>query len=145
MIQVVQCDELELMEGWSEDDPGLRNRFAFPISAETGASASSVVYFEVQPRDHCGRHTHSTEEVAVVLEGTAEIETEEGRYRLKRGALAHIPAFVAHDVNNVGEDTLRVVSVFASAAVVAKFEQPLAPIGERIFVVGAPQRVPDTM
>jgi hypothetical protein len=42
-----------------------------------------------------------------------------------------IPARVPHDVRNVGEDTLRVVGFFPSAAVVTTFEEVLAPMNLR--------------
>ena len=47
-----------------------------------------------------------------------------------------IPARVAHDVHNVGEDTLRVVGFFPSAAVVTTFEEVLAPMNLRVMVMG---------
>jgi quercetin dioxygenase-like cupin family protein len=137
-MHVVQCSKLELMEGWSEADPTLRNRFAFPISAETGAVASSVVYFEIDPGDNCGRHTHNTEEVIVVLDGEGEVEIGGERRSLQVGTLAHVPAFTPHNVHGTG-GTLRIASVFAASAMVTKFEQKLAPMGMQTFVVGAPQ------
>jgi len=45
----VQTDELELIEGWSEDDSTRRARFNFPIFNLTGALNTAVVYFEVDP------------------------------------------------------------------------------------------------
>lgn len=52
-MNAVQFEALELMEGWSDDDPTMRNRFAFPVSAQTGAADSAVVYFEVEPGQNC--------------------------------------------------------------------------------------------
>ena len=49
-----------------------------------------------------------------------------------------IPARVPHDVRNVGEDTLRVVGFFPSAAVVTTFEEVLAPMNLKVMVMGAP-------
>jgi quercetin dioxygenase-like cupin family protein len=133
----VQCNELELMEGWSESDPALRGRFDFPISVETGAASSSVVYFELEPGMHCGRHTHSAEEVLMILAGEAEAELAGERAGLARGGLALVPAMAPHDVRNVGSETLKVVGFFSSAAVVTEFEEPLAPAGEQLIVIGA--------
>jgi quercetin dioxygenase-like cupin family protein len=133
----VQCNELELMEAWSESDPALRGRFDFPISVETGAASSSVVYFELEPGLHCGRHAHSAEEILVILAGEAEAEVRGERAELVTGGLALVPAMAAHDVRNVGSKTLRVVGFFSSAAVVTEFEEPLSPSGEQLIVIGA--------
>jgi quercetin dioxygenase-like cupin family protein len=135
----VQSDELELMEGWSESDPALRGRFDFPISVETGAASSSVVYFELEPGMHCGRHTHSAEEILVILAGDAEAEVAGERAALAWGGLVLVPAMAGHDVRNVGKETLKVVGFFSSAAVVTELEEPLAPAGERLMVIGASQ------
>jgi|SRR5215208_847252 len=40
---------LELVELWSKTEPSERVSFTFPISAETGAPASSVAYAEIAP------------------------------------------------------------------------------------------------
>ena len=133
----IQCDELELLEAWSDADSELRGRFDFPISVETGASSTSVVYFEVEPGEHCGRHKHSAEEVLLILEGNAEAEVGDERGRASRGGLVLVPAMVAHDVRNIGSETLRVVGFFSSAAVVTEVEERLEPMGTKMLVIGA--------
>jgi len=90
-MQSLQLDDLELVEGWSDDDPKLRGRFDFPVHAETGAASTSVVYFEVPPGSHCGRHTHSAEEILLILDGSVEAEVECERGRLVAGGIALIP------------------------------------------------------
>jgi quercetin dioxygenase-like cupin family protein len=135
----IQCDELELLDAWSESDPELRGRFDFPISVETGAASTSVVYFEVAPGDHCGRHKHSAEEILLILEGDAEAEVGNERGRASRGGLILVPAMAPHDVRNVGSGTLRVVGFFSSAAVVTEIEERLEPMGTTMLVIGASQ------
>jgi quercetin dioxygenase-like cupin family protein len=138
-MQSLQLDDLELVEGWSDDDPKLRGRFDFPVHAETGAASTSVVYFEVPPGSHCGRHTHSAEEILLILDGSVEAEVDGERGRLEAGGIALIPAFAPHDVHNVGGVPYRAVGVFSSAAVVSKFESAIQPLGTNLIVVGAPQ------
>jgi mannose-6-phosphate isomerase-like protein (cupin superfamily) len=133
----IQCDELELLEAWSDVDPELRGRFDFPISFETGAASTSVVYFEVAPGEHCGRHKHSAEEVLLILEGNAEAEVGDERGPASRGGLVLVPAMVGHDVRNIGSETLRVVGFFSSAAVVTDIEERLEPMGTKMLVIGA--------
>ena len=134
----VECGELELMEGWSEADPTLRGRFDFPISVETGAASTSVVYFELRPGDHCGRHTHSAEEILLIFAGRAEVEVDGELALLSDGGLVLVPARAPHDVRNVGNGQLKVVGFFSSAAVITELEERLAPIGEDVLVIGAP-------
>jgi quercetin dioxygenase-like cupin family protein len=140
---VANVYELELMEGWSEADPTKAGRFEFPITVGTGAASSSVVYFEVAPGQHVGRHTHSAEEIAFVVSGTAEAELDGQRSAAPAGSLVLIPTMAPHDVYNVGTDVVRVVGFFASAAVLTKFEDPIAPMGMSEFTIGqAPAEEP---
>lgn len=133
----VECSELELMEGWSEADATLRGRFDFPISVETGAASTAVVYFELQPGDHCGRHTHSAEEILLILRGRAKTEVDGESALLGEGGVALVPAGAPHDVRNVGSETLKVVGFFSSAVVITELEERLAPINEHVLVIGA--------
>lgn len=132
----VQTDELELIEGWSEDDSTRRARFNFPIFNLTGALNTAVVYFEVDPGDHLGMHTDSAEEVLYIMSGTAEAIVGDERGEIGPGSLALVPAMVPHDIVNTGDETVRLVGFFSSSTVVSVFEDPFAPIGRR--VVGTP-------
>ena len=132
----VQTDELELIEGWSEDDSTRRARFNFPIFNLTGALNTAVVYFEVDSGDHLGMHTDSAEEVLYIMSGTAEAIVGDERGEIGPGSLALVPAMVPHDIVNTGDETVRVVGFFSSSTVVSVFEDPFAPIGRR--VVGTP-------
>lgn len=137
-----RLDQFDLREYWQEGDHTLRARFSRPIHTQTGAASTGVVYFEVEPGQHGGSHTHSAEEVVLVLQGEAEAVVGEERKLISVGDLALIPARVPHDLYNVGEVTLRVVGFFPSAAVVTIFDEPLAPMNAKVLVMGAPP--PDT-
>jgi quercetin dioxygenase-like cupin family protein len=132
----VQIDDLELIEGWSENDPTRRARFNFPIFNQTGALSTAVVYFEVDPGQHLGMHTDSAEEILYIVSGTAEAIVGDERGELGPGSMALVPATVPHDIVNAGEETVRVVGFFSSSTLVSVFEDPFAPIGRR--VVGTP-------
>jgi quercetin dioxygenase-like cupin family protein len=135
-MHAVQIENLELMEAWSENDATRRTRVNFPISNVSGALASSVVYFEVDPGKHLGTHTDSAEEILYIVSGTAEAIVGDERGEVGPGSLALVPAMVPHDIVNSGDETVRVVGFFASATVVSVFDDPLAPVGRR--VVGTP-------
>jgi quercetin dioxygenase-like cupin family protein len=132
----VQTDELELMEGWSENDSTRRARFNFPIFNLTGALNTAVVYFEVDPGQHLGMHTDSAEEVLYIVSGTAEAIVGDESGEIGSGSLALVPAMVPHDIVNAGDETVRVIGFFSSSTVVSVFDDPFAPIGRR--VVGTP-------
>ena len=128
---------LDLIEVATPADPSLGCRVAFPIYAATGAAASAVGYFEIEPGKRPGRHTHSAEEVLLVLQGEVEAEIDGERARLSAGGLALIPAMAPHEIRNVGEETLRVVGFFAGAALVHHFFEPLLPGAEvAVFMHG---------
>jgi quercetin dioxygenase-like cupin family protein len=132
----VQTDELELMEGWSENDSTRRARFNFPIFNLTGALTTAVVYFEVDPGQHLGLHTDSAEEVLYIVSGTAEAIVGDESGEIGVGSLALVPAMVPHDIVNAGDETVRVIGFFSSSTVVSVFDDPFAPMGRR--VVGTP-------
>lgn len=135
--------DLELINAWSDDDPARGARFAFPIHSGTGAAASSVVYFEVEPGRHLGMHTDSAEEILYVTRGAAHAIVGGDRLSLRAGDLALIPAMVPHDVVCEGDEPVRVVGFWSSATVVSVFEQPFAPIGRRILGTPIPEDVPN--
>src|SRR5439155_4246210 len=105
----VTLGKLDLIEAWSETDERRGARFNFPIFSSTGACASAVVYFEVDPGKHLGMHTDSAEEVVLVVEGTAEVVVGGEPGRLEAGDMALVPALVPHDVSCAGDEPVRVV------------------------------------
>lgn len=129
-------DQLELREGWYENDPTMRIRVNFPFFLGTGTKSTAVVYFEIEPGYRLGTHTDSAEEILLILEGEAEVTMGDERGRVSAGEMALVPAMVPHGMRNVGEETVRVVGFFSSNVVVSTFDQPMMPFGQR--VVGTP-------
>lgn len=134
----VDLNAVELIEETSQLDPRNTLRFGFPLSSTEGSASSAAVYFELDPDKRLARHTDSAEEVLIVLEGTAEARVGEERGTLAAGGMVVVPAMQSHEVMNVGDGVLRVVGIFSSSTVVATFEEPSAPGGDQVFVVGAP-------
>src|SRR5947207_678538 len=112
-MQAVQIDELDLFEGWSQADAGMRVRAAFPISSGSGTKSTAVVYFELEPGEHLGSHTDSAEEVLLVVSGSGEATIGDERAVVQAGTLAVVPALIPHSVKNTGEETLRAVGFFS--------------------------------
>ncbi|HEY8638890.1 MAG TPA: cupin domain-containing protein [Solirubrobacterales bacterium] len=138
-MQTVTTGALELMEGWQDSDAdGTRVRFNFPINKLSGAESSAVVYFELEPGQHLGRHTDSAEETLYIVAGTAEAEAGGERQRVAAGDMVVIPAMAPHGVANVGDDTVKVVGFFSAAEVTSTFEEPMQPVGASVFEQAAP-------
>lgn len=140
-MQAVDLNDLEMIEIESALDPTRRLRVAFPVSSATGTAASACVYFELEPGTHVGVHTDSSEEFLVVLEGTAEGLVGDEASRVETGQLVVVPAMARHDMTNVGDGPLRVLGTFAGSTVVATFEEPVAPEGPQVFVIGGPMPI----
>ena len=127
-----QFDELPLVSFSVGDYPLDEARLALPISADTG-SPNTVVYLEVDPGKRIPSHTHSSEEIFVVLAGTGVVTAGDERWTASAGALAVAPAFTPHGWENTGEETLKLVGFFGANVLVTEFEAPVAPFGVARF------------
>jgi quercetin dioxygenase-like cupin family protein len=125
-------DRLELTETTSGEDPSLRARTAYPVSWETGARSSAVVYFELDPGDHLGVHSHSAEELVYVVAGEVDALVGGESKRLAAGSLALVPATIRHDIRCAGDSTARCIGFFPSASVQSIYDCELEPGGERV-------------
>lgn len=133
---VVNLDGLELLDAWYEEDSTMRVRFDFPLFAARGTRSTAVVYFGLDPGCRLGTHVDSTEELLLILEGTAELTVGEEQGRASAGEIAVVPAMVPHSLRNDGEETVRVVGFFSSSTVDSIFDRPMMPINQQL--VGSP-------
>ena len=93
----VSTPDLELMQVSLGRDPEYqRVNVAFPISRETGAEHTAIVYFEIAPGERLASHTDSAEEILYIVSGDAEAEVGDERGRVRAGDLAVIPAMAPH-------------------------------------------------
>jgi quercetin dioxygenase-like cupin family protein len=88
-------DELELADFAVGDDPRAQARLALPISAATG-SPNTVVYLEVDPGKRIATHTHTADEIFIVLQGTGVVTAGDRQWEASAGAIAVAPAFARH-------------------------------------------------
>lgn len=140
-MQAIDLSTIELMEIQSALDPTRRLQVAFPISSATGTAASASVYFVLEPGMHVGVHTDSAEEFLIVLEGTGEGLVGEETAPVAAGQVVVVPAMVRHDITNTGDGPLRVFGTFAGSTNIGTFEEPLAPEGPQVFVIGGPMPI----
>jgi quercetin dioxygenase-like cupin family protein len=125
-------DELELAEFSVGDDPTAVARLALPISAATG-SPNTVVYLEVDPGKRIPPHTHTADEVFVVIQGTGIVTAGEDAWEASAGALVVAPAFARHGWENTGSETLKLVGFLGANVLLHEFDEPVAPFGAARF------------
>lgn len=128
---------LELHETWTENDPTQHCRSTFPLVGALGSENSALVYFELAPGDHLGRHTDSAEEVLLILAGAVEVSVGEETGRLSQGEIALVPTMVPHDLRNVGDETAKVLGFFGSPNIVATFDEVWLPDNTRVIDTAA--------
>ena len=126
-------DELELADFEVGDDPAAQARLALPISAATG-SPNTVVYLVVDPGKRIASHTHTADEIFVVLQGTGIVTAGDRQWEASPGAIAVAPAFARHGWENTGSETLKLVGFFGANVLINEFEEPVAPFGVATFV-----------
>jgi quercetin dioxygenase-like cupin family protein len=136
-MKVVRLAEVDLSSTWSEADPSIRSRVAYPVYWATGAASSALVVFELDPGHRLGQHVHSAEELVVVIRGTVEVEIEGERLKVSPPVAAIAPAMAPHDVHNVGEEVAFCVGFFSAAAVTTLYDDKMEPSGSRAS--GTPQ------
>lgn len=128
-----RLDELELIDISIGDDPRAQARVALPISAESG-SPNTVVYLEVDPGERIPLHTHTAEEIFVVLQGTGIVTAGDQQWSATAGVIAVAPAYARHGWENTGSETLKLVGFFGANVVINEFDEPVAPLGVATFV-----------
>jgi len=131
-MEEIRLDELALEETRSATDPEVRHRGSYPIAWPQGAASSAVVVFELEPGCRLGRHTHTAEEVVLVMAGRVRARVGEEERDLAAGALAVVPALTGHDVANAGDEVARCLGFFPSAAVVTVFDDLMQPGGGHV-------------
>jgi quercetin dioxygenase-like cupin family protein len=130
-------DELELADFSVGDDPTAQARLAMPINAATG-SPNTVVYLEVDPGKRIPAHTHTADEIFVVLAGTGVVTAGDQQCEASAGAIAVAPAFARHSWENTGSETLKLVGFFGTNVLIHEFDEPVAPFGAATFVTPFP-------
>jgi quercetin dioxygenase-like cupin family protein len=74
-------------------------------------------------------HSHSTEEILILLEGEGECRTEGSIERYQPGDVVIIPARMLHTLRSVGAVPLRQLCMFPSANVETTWKEQESPEG----------------
>jgi quercetin dioxygenase-like cupin family protein len=133
LAQAPLLEEQDLVTFTVGDDPTAAARLALPISAATG-SPNTLVYLEVDPGMRIASHTHTSEEIFVVLQGSGVVTAGDRQWHVSAGATAVAPAFAKHGWENTGAETLKIVGFFGANVLITEFEEPVTPFGTAAFV-----------
>ena len=134
----VRLEEIELMEAWSAENDDVRARFDFPLTAASGCTSCSVIYYVIEPGHRTPMHIHSCEEIQGIVEGTTEVTVGHETQTFEAEALVVVPALTRHSLENVGECPLRVIGFFSSAAAIHTYEDTLMPFDTDLLVTPTP-------
>ncbi len=137
-MQHLDLASLPLKDVESTLDPSRRLRVGFPHHSQVGNASTATVYFELEPGMHVGLHRDSSEELLLILEGEGEATVGDETAVAQTGAMLTVPAMEPHDIRNVGAGVLRVLGFFSAPTLIATFDEPVAPGGPQVFVIGAP-------
>jgi mannose-6-phosphate isomerase-like protein (cupin superfamily) len=133
-MKPVNVGALTLQNLTSPLDATVGVNFAFPVSAASGATNSSLVYFEIEPGRRLPMHHDGQEEVLFVVQGAGAATIGDSTLAVRAGDLAVVPAWVPHGVVNTGDTTLKVVGFFGSAVIAHLFAERIFP-GEGSFLI----------
>ena len=140
--QAVDLHRFDGADVWQESDEHARIRGYFPItpgmpnaSDVTGADLM-IVSLEIEPGNYLPSHRDSDEELLVVTDGTVEATVGDDSITLSSGQCAIVPEMVPHGMENVGEETARVIGVFPNTELTATFEETLQPFGTDVMAIG---------
>ena len=136
---VVVSNELKRGEVWGETDKAVRWNGAFAVYGGHGATASSVIVYEIEPGKRLGWHTDATEETQYIIAGTGKLYLEDGSVLpIAAGSVFVLPTPMRHDVEATGNETLRAVAFFAAAMFTQDFDQVMMP--PMSHIIGTPNR-----
>ncbi len=138
MITTAQINDPDSVEFFAQADPTIRPRLGLAISMANGSVTTIVAALDLAPGKRSGRHTHSVEEVVLVLEVTATMTVNDEQVRLSPGEMVLVPALAHHELANAGSDELRTVAFFPNAALVSVFDDVLSPVESRVLVTPPP-------
>ena len=135
----VRLEEIELMEAWSKENDDVKAKFEFPLTAASGCTSCSVIYYVIEPGHRTPMHVHSCEEIQSIAEGTTEVTVGDEVETFEAEALVVVPALTKHSLKNVGGTPLRVVGFFSSAAAIHTYEDTLMPFDTDLLVTPTPE------
>jgi quercetin dioxygenase-like cupin family protein len=126
-------DTVQMLEGGYEGEPNSMIKFGFLIGSHNGSQTCTCLLFEIPEGHTAPTHTDSADEVAFVVQGTAQVTIGDQTVNVGKGDIAQLPRMVPHGVKNTGQGTLRLLTFLPTATVSNVFEKPIWPLGTRML------------
>ena len=80
----------------------------------TGAH-SQVVAMLLKPGEEIGMEQHHVDQVFLLVEGLAEFSIDDALYEAEEDGIVVVPAGAEHNVTNIGDEELRLLTIYAPA------------------------------
>lgn len=92
-------------------DLALRNTdFRFLAHSENN---SQVVLMSIKPQEDIGYEVHSSDQITIFVQGTAQAVVEGASFQISGYDLLFIPAGSRHNIINTGDIELKLINVYA--------------------------------
>jgi mannose-6-phosphate isomerase-like protein (cupin superfamily) len=100
----------------------------------TGAH-SQLVAMLLAPAEEIGMERHEVDQVFLIIEGLAEFSVDGALYEAEEDAIVVVPAGAEHNVTNIGDEELRLLTIYAPA------QHPAGTV-QHVKVAEAPKELP---
>jgi quercetin dioxygenase-like cupin family protein len=135
-MNVDEVDTVSLASTATDDAAWVGGYFAY---GESGAEATTAIYFAIPPGKRLGRHCDTAEETQFFVGGSGELLLDDGTRPVRKGDLIVLEEGRFHDLKNTGEEDLQVVGVFSKPQVEQHWSEETWPPDDQ-RVTGSPNR-----
>jgi quercetin dioxygenase-like cupin family protein len=112
-MKIRNFQEIEAREVTDEGAQGVSIRWV--IAKEDGAKNFYMRVFDVQPKGHTPYHQHEWEHEVFILEGEAEVVTEQGPKQAPPGTVVFARPRELHQFRNAGNSLMRFICLIPSS------------------------------
>jgi len=113
VMKISNFQEADLREVKDEGAKGVSIRWV--ISQDDGAENFYMRVFDVQPGGHTPYHQHRWEHEVFILEGEAEVVTENGPKKAPAGTVVFAKGMEFHQFRNTGNGLMRFICLIPSS------------------------------
>ena len=113
-VNVDDVETVSLTSQTTDDAAWVGGYFAYGGS---GAEESTVITFAVPPGKRLGKHHDTAEETQFFIGGEGVLLLDDGPQPVKKGDLIVLTEGTLHDLQNTGDEDLRVIGFFSKPQV----------------------------
>lgn len=90
----------------TKQNNNFRNVLAF-------TNKSEIVLMNILPGEDIGKETHDIDQIIVFIQGTGKAIINKKEYSVEPGSIFQIPAFTEHNFINIGQDDLKLFTIYS--------------------------------